>query len=60
MLYGSYVVLGIAIFYTCFVFCMRNKIRLAIALNQVRPSQSCFPFSNGSRISILFLKPFEK
>jgi hypothetical protein len=38
MLYGSYVVLGIAIFYTCFVFCMRNKIRLAIALNQVAAS----------------------
>jgi hypothetical protein len=38
MLYGSYVVLGIMIFYMCFVFCMRNKIRLAIALNQVAAS----------------------
>jgi len=38
MLYGSYFVLGVAIFYSCFVFCMRNKIRLAIALNQVAAS----------------------
>jgi hypothetical protein len=38
MLYGSCIVAGIAFFYLCLIFCIRNKIRLAIALNQVAAS----------------------
>merc|ERR1719207_406799 len=38
MMYGSYVVVGIAAFYAVMICCIRNKIRLAIALNQVAAS----------------------
>jgi hypothetical protein len=38
MTYGSYFVGGLGLFYMLFVFCIRNKVRLAIALNQVAAS----------------------
>jgi len=38
MHYSSAGVLGLAIFYCCLIFCIRNKVRLAIALNQVAAS----------------------
>merc|ERR1719498_1584132 len=37
-IYASYVVIGIALFYALLICCIRNKIRLAIALNQVAAS----------------------
>jgi hypothetical protein len=38
MMIGAGVVGGIAVFYYALIFCIRNKIRLAIALNQVAAS----------------------
>jgi hypothetical protein len=38
MMYGSYVVVGIAAFYAVMICCIRNKIKLAIALNEVAAS----------------------
>jgi hypothetical protein len=38
MVYGSFVVAGIALFYAVLICCIRNKIRLAIALNEVAAS----------------------